>query len=53
MSIFQIGVSGLNAAQAGLLVTSHNITNASRDGYHKQEAVTTTQVPLQTGSGFF
>lgn len=53
MSIFQIGVSGLNAAQAGLLVTSHNITNASREGYHKQEAVTTTQVPLQTGSGFF
>ncbi len=53
MSIFQIGVSGLNAAQAGLLVTSHNITNASRDGYHNQEAVTTTQVPLQTGSGFF
>ncbi len=53
MSIFQIGVSGLNAAQAGLLVTSHNITNASRDGYHKQEAVTTTQVPLQTGSGLF
>lgn len=53
MSIFQIGVSGLNAAQAGLLVTSHNITNASREGYHKQEALTTPQVPLQTGSGFF
>lgn len=53
MSIFQIGVSGLNAAQAGLLVTSHNITNANREGYHKQEALTTTQVPLQTGSGFF
>ncbi|MCC7549043.1 MAG: flagellar hook-associated protein FlgK [Burkholderiales bacterium] len=53
MSIFQIGVSGLNAAQAGLLVTSHNITNASRDGFHRQEAITTTQTPLQTGSGFF
>lgn len=53
MSIFQIGVSGLNAAQAGLLVTSHNITNANREGYHKQEAVTTTQVPMQTGAGFF
>lgn len=53
MSIFQIGVSGLNAAQAGLLVTSHNITNANREGYHKQEAVTTTQVPMETGAGFF
>jgi len=53
MSIFQIGVSGLNAAQAGLLVTSHNITNANREGYHKQEALTTTQVPMQTGAGFF
>jgi len=53
MSIFQIGVSGLNAAQAGLLVTSHNITNANREGYHKQEALTTTQVPMQTGSGYF
>ncbi|MCW5622703.1 MAG: flagellar hook-associated protein FlgK, partial [Burkholderiales bacterium] len=53
MSIFQIGVSGLNAAQAGLLVTSHNITNASKDGYHRQEAIQGTQVPLQTGSGFF
>ncbi len=53
MSIFQIGVSGLNAAQAGLLVTSHNITNANRDGYHRQAAITTTQVPTQTGAGFF
>jgi len=53
MSIFQIGVSGLNAAQAGLLVTSHNITNANRDGFHKQEAITETQVPMRTGAGFF
>jgi len=53
MSIFQIGVSGLNAAQAGLLVTSHNITNANRDGFHRQEAITETRVPMRTGAGFF
>ena len=53
MSIFQIGVSGLNAAQAGLLVTSHNITNANRDGFHRQEAITEAQVPMRTGAGFF
>jgi flagellar hook-associated protein 1 FlgK len=52
-SIFGIGVSGLNAAQAGLLVTSHNIANASLDGFHRQEAVQGTQVPQETGAGFF
>lgn len=52
-SIFGIGVSGLNAAQAGLLVTSHNITNASTEGFHRQEAIQGTQTPQQTGAGFF
>jgi flagellar hook-associated protein 1 FlgK len=52
-SIFGIGVSGLTAAQAGLLVTSHNITNAATDGFHRQQAVQGTQTPQQTGAGFF
>ncbi len=52
-SIFGIGVSGLNAAQAGLLVTGHNITNASTDGFHRQQAVQGTQTPQGTGAGFF
>jgi flagellar hook-associated protein 1 FlgK len=52
-SIFGIGVSGLNAAQAGLLVTGHNITNAATDGFHRQEAVQGTQTPQETGAGFF
>ena len=32
-SIFSIGLSGLYAAQAGLLTTSHNISNVSTPGY--------------------
>ena len=52
-SIFGIGVSGLNAAQAGLLVTGHNISNATTDGFHRQQAIQDTQFPQATGSGFF
>ena len=52
-SIFNIGVSGLNAAQAGLAVTSHNIANASTDGFHRQYAMQGTETPQETGAGFF
>ena len=51
-SIFEIGLTGLNAAQAGLTTTSHNIANASTPGFHRQNAIQSTQQPLQTGSGF-
>ncbi len=51
--IFGIGVSGLNAAQAGLVTTGHNIANANTPGYHRQAIVQSTSVPLLTGSGFF
>jgi len=37
----------------GLLVTGHNITNAATDGFHRQEAVQGTQLPQETGAGFF
>ncbi|WP_349571474.1 flagellar hook-associated protein FlgK [Azotobacter salinestris] len=36
MSIFSIGVSGLNAAQVALTTTSNNITNVYTDGYNRQ-----------------
>jgi flagellar hook-associated protein 1 FlgK len=52
-SIFNIAVSGLNAAQANLAVTSHNIANASTEGYHRQSAIQGTEVPQATGAGFF
>src|SRR5262249_30724467 len=51
--IFGIGISGLSAAQAGLVTTGHNITNANTDGYHRQSIVQSTAIPLLTGSGFF
>ncbi|HWT54407.1 MAG TPA: flagellar hook-associated protein FlgK [Rhodocyclaceae bacterium] len=51
-STLTIAVTGLNAAQAGLLTTSHNISNASTAGYSRQNVVQTTQNPFYTGSGF-
>lgn len=52
MSIFNIGVSGLNAAQAGMLTTSHNISNASTAGYNRQEIVQGANTPMFSGAGF-
>lgn len=52
-SIFSIGVSGLNAAQAGLVTTSHNISNAATEGFSRQTVVQTNRNPQATGSGFF
>jgi flagellar hook-associated protein 1 FlgK len=52
-SIFSIGVSGLNAAQAGLVTTSHNISNASTEGFTRQTVIQTNRDPQATGSGFF
>lgn len=51
--IFSIGVSGLNAAQAGLVTTGHNIANANTAGYHRQGIVQSAMTPLFTGAGFF
>lgn len=52
-SILGIGVSALNAAQAGIATTSHNIANASTLGYSRQEIIQTAALPQQTGSGYF
>ncbi|QQE90541.1 flagellar hook-associated protein FlgK [Azotobacter chroococcum] len=46
MSIFSIGVSGLNAAQVALNTTSNNITNVYTDGYNRQ-----TTLLGQSGAG--
>jgi len=50
--IFSIGITGMNAAQLGLLTTEHNITNASTPGYNRQRTIQATTIPLATGSGF-
>src|SRR3989339_520090 len=52
MGIFSVGVSGLGAAQAGILTASHNISNASTPGYSRQEIVQGTNIPMLTGSGY-
>lgn len=52
MGIFNVAVSGLNAAQVGILTTSHNISNASTAGYNRQQIIQTTNIPMFTGAGF-
>lgn len=50
--IFGIGVSALNAAQAGLMTTEHNIANASTPGYSRQQIVQVANIPQLTGAGY-
>ena len=45
-----IGYSGLNAAQVGVDVTSHNIANADTQGYTRQRVVTTASHPVSLSS---
>ncbi len=51
--IFSIGLTALNAAQAGIMVTGNNIANANTPGYDRQQIVQTTNIPQGTGEGFF
>lgn len=51
-SIFSIGVSALNAAQAGLTTTGQNISNANTPGYSRQQIVQAANAPQATGAGF-
>ncbi|HEY6897116.1 MAG TPA: flagellar hook-associated protein FlgK, partial [Rhodocyclaceae bacterium] len=50
--ILNVAVSGLNAAQVAIQTASHNIANASTDGYNRQTVVQTTNTPNFTGQGF-
>jgi flagellar hook-associated protein 1 len=50
--VFNVAVSGLNAAQLGLQTTSHNIASASTEGYSRQRIVQNNNTPLFTGAGF-
>ncbi len=54
--VFGIGVSGLRAFQRALATTSHNVANASTDGYSRQRTEFETQSPqdlayMSLGSG--
>lgn len=50
--IFGIGLSAINAAQTGLLVTGHNVSNAATPGYTRQQIVQSTSLAQATGVGF-
>lgn len=50
--VLSIGITGLRVAQAGLLTTSHNISNSSTVGYNRQEINQTTAQPNFAGYGF-
>ena len=52
VGVFGIGISGMNAAQAGLVTTGHNISNASTPGYSRQEVVQVANIPQSSGAGF-
>ena len=52
VGVFGIGISGMNAAQAGLITTGHNISNASTPGYSRQEVVQVANIPQSNGTGF-
>ncbi len=46
-----IGYSGLNAAQVGVDVTSHNIANVDTEGYTRQRVVTSASAPVSSSNG--
>ncbi|PKO89294.1 MAG: flagellar hook-associated protein FlgK [Betaproteobacteria bacterium HGW-Betaproteobacteria-12] len=49
--IFGIGVSGIAAAQLGLLATEHNVVNANTPGYTRQRTLQATNIAVNTGAG--
>jgi len=49
--LYSIGISGMNAAQLGLVTTEHNISNATTPGYNRQRIIQTTNIPIMTGAG--
>lgn len=53
MSIYQIAVNGLQAAQAGLAVTAHNISNVDTPGYSRQALLQSANPAVFSGSGYF
>lgn len=46
-----IGYTGLNASQAGVSTTSHNISNAESEGYTRQRVMTAAATPISSLEG--
>lgn len=53
MSLFSIGLSGLNTAQNALTTTSHNFANAATEGYTRQNTIVASAGGQYTSQGFF
>ncbi len=53
LGLFGIGVSGLNAAQAGIRTTEHNISNVNTSGYRRQEVQYTASSSQFTSGSLF
>ncbi|WP_410499213.1 flagellar hook-associated protein FlgK [Chitinibacter sp. S2-10] len=51
-SVYNIGVSGLNAANLGLSTTGHNISNVNTEGFTRQRLIQSAPYPQLFGSGF-
>ena len=49
--LISIAVTGINAAQVGLMTTGNNITNASSDGYSRQRVIQASNPTVMTGAG--
>lgn len=49
--LISIAMTGINAAQAGLLTTSNNIANLSTEGYTRQRTVQASNITVMTGAG--
>lgn len=52
-SLTSIALSGLGAAQGGLVTTGHNISNVNTPGYSRQLTVQGTNFAQATGAGYF
>lgn len=53
MDMLKIGLTGLTATQYALTVASNNITNASTEGYARQEMVVSPETSINVGGNYF
>lgn len=53
MSLFNIGLSGLNTAQNALTTIGHNFSNAATEGYTRQNTIIASAGGQYTSQGFF
>lgn len=49
--LISIAMTGINAAQAGLLTTGNNISNLSTEGYTRQRTLQASNPSVMTGAG--